>query len=97
MARGERARLLPRDAIIAAGRAHSVLVTDEVFEPGAGGAGGTEMTMCHSWGSAAGGRLGLGMYEEATYPELIPDLNGEPIVDARCGLDHTLALVRQWP
>lgn len=49
--------------------------------------------MCHSWGSAEGGRLGNSMYESATFPELVPDLDGEPILGLACGLDHTLALI----
>lgn len=30
-------------------------------------------TMCFSWGSAANGRLGTGMFEDALFPELLPE------------------------
>ncbi|PRW58731.1 ultraviolet-B receptor UVR8 isoform B [Chlorella sorokiniana] len=85
-----------RHALITAGRVHSVLITDEVSERTsafeAQGVGRTQLTMCHSWGSAQAGRLGSGMYEDALFPELVPDLDGEHIVDVACGLDHTLVL-----
>ena len=87
-----------RFALPAAGRVHSVLATDDTQERLAAG---TEvgraqrmLTMCHSWGAASNGRLGTGMYEDSTFPELVPDLDGEQILDLACGLDHTLALIR---
>ena len=49
--------------------------------------------MCHTWGSAANGRLGTGTYEDAPFPELMSELDGEMILDIACGMDHTLSLV----
>ncbi|EFN51325.1 hypothetical protein CHLNCDRAFT_141087 [Chlorella variabilis] len=88
-----------RHALIAAGRVHSVLATDEIADRGSafeaqGCAKAPVLTMCHSWGSAANGRLGTGQLEDSHFPELVPDLDGEQIVGLACGLDHTLALVR---
>lgn len=48
---------------------------------------------CCSWGSAQGGRLGTGMFEDALFPEMLPDLDGEHMVGLACGLDHSLVLV----
>lgn len=47
-----------------------------------------------SWGAAAGGRLGTAMFEDAPFPELLPDIDGDVIEDVACGLDHTLVLIR---
>jgi alpha-tubulin suppressor-like RCC1 family protein len=57
-------------------------------------AAGTPSCNCCSWGSAANGRLGTGRFEETSYPEMLPELDGEQILELACGLDHTLALVR---
>ncbi|KAI3439085.1 hypothetical protein D9Q98_001495 [Chlorella vulgaris] len=87
-----------RHALLAAGRVHSVLATDEITDRSAAfesqGLGKAVLTMCHSWGSAANGRLGTGRFEETSYPEMLPELDGEQILELACGLDHTLALVR---
>ena len=145
-----------RHALVAAGRVHSVLATDEISERSsafeAQGVTSGVLTMCHrcgtagglacppaclsgacscggcssgavssspavlllsaslincklplptllparpySWGSAKNGRLGTGMFEDASFPEMLPDLDGEQLVDLACGLDHTLVLVR---
>ncbi|KAL4860241.1 GABA transporter 1 [Chlorella vulgaris] len=85
-----------RHALLAAGRVHSVLATDEITDRSAAfesqGLGKAVLTMCHSWGSAANGRLGTGRFEETSYPEMLPELDGEQILELACGLDHTLAL-----
>ena len=47
-----------------------------------------------SWGSATNGRLGTGMFEDAYYPELLPDVDGDVLEAVAAGLDHTLLLVR---
>jgi len=84
-------------ALIVAGRAHSVLVTDDIrhdseTQPKAFGRSWPCLTMCHTWGSAANGRLGTGTYESSPFPELVPVLDGEAVVDVACGHDHTLVL-----
>jgi alpha-tubulin suppressor-like RCC1 family protein len=81
---------LCRHALIAAGRVHSVLATDELAARGR-----PQLTMCHSWGSAAAGRLGTGQLEDSPFPEQLPDLDGEDVLRLACGLDHTLALVQR--
>ena len=59
------------------------------------GLGRSAVTMVHCWGSAKNGRLGTGLLlDSSSFPELVPDLDGEPIVDLTCGLDHTLVLAR---
>jgi hypothetical protein len=34
------------------------------------------------------------MFEDSSFPEMLPDLDGEQLVDLACGFDHTLILVR---
>ena len=87
-----------RQSRVAAGRVHSVLVTDDIAHdrsatPIAYGRSWPCLTMCHTWGSAANGRLGTGTYEDAPFPELMSELDGEMILDIACGMDHTLSLV----
>ena len=48
--------------------------------------------LCRSWGSARNGRLGSGMYEDALFPELVPDLDGEHIVDVSDCSTYSLLL-----
>lgn len=86
-------------ALIAAGRVHSVLVTDDVrhytdssAQPRAYGKSWPCLTMTHSFGAAANGRLGTGTYESSAFPELVPELDGEAVLDIACGHDHTLVL-----
>lgn len=38
-----------------------------------------------SWGSADNGRLGNNMYESTAVPELVPDLDGEDVLQVRQG------------
>lgn len=88
-----------RRAVAAAGRVHSVLLTDDIrheraSSPEAYGRTWPCLTMCHTWGAAAGGRLGTGTYEDSPNPELVPALDGIAVLDVACGLDHTLALLR---
>jgi alpha-tubulin suppressor-like RCC1 family protein len=88
-----------RRARVAAGRSHSVLLTDDVRHergawPRAGGRAWPLLTTAFSWGGASGGRLGTGAYADARFPELIPALDGEALLDVACGLDHTLVLVQ---
>lgn len=85
-----------RFARIAAGQAHSVLVTDDVLRNPSSVLlrGHVLHTMCYSWGSAAYGRLGTGMVEDSFFPELLPDVDGDVLDDVACGLDHTLVLMR---
>ena len=87
-----------RTAKVAAGRTHSVLINDDIVHekstmPTAFGLSWPCLTMCHTWGSAANGRLGTGTYEDAPFPELLPSLDGELLLDVACGMDHTLVLV----
>ncbi|GAB4815690.1 hypothetical protein N2152v2_002736 [Parachlorella kessleri] len=108
-----------RYARIAAGRLHSVLVTDDVLRnpssvllkrtvvhtmcyrcvaaPAAAPAAalpGRTAVGTSNWGSATNGRLGTGMFEDAYYPELLPDVDGDVLEAVAAGLDHTLLLVR---
>lgn len=39
-------------------------------------------------------RLGTGYLESSPFPELLPDLDGDQILQLACGMDHTLALVK---
>ncbi|KAL4419081.1 hypothetical protein ABPG77_002222 [Micractinium sp. CCAP 211/92] len=99
-----------RHALVAAGRVHSVLASDELGGPlplrsaGSGAGEATEEpgeptipTMVFSWGSADRGRLGNNMYESSAVPELVPDLDGEEVLQLACGLDHSLALIKCQP
>lgn len=85
-----------RSALIGAGRVHSVVVNDDVSQAGKVSRYGRSfpcLTMTYSCGSANNGRLGTGTYEPADFPELLPDLDGEMVVDVACGYDHTMVLV----
>ncbi|KFM23122.1 putative E3 ubiquitin-protein ligase HERC3 [Auxenochlorella protothecoides] len=88
-----------RNALLAAGRVHSVLVTDERDEQDGAELkdndhAGAMAGMCASWGSGANGRLGTGQLEEVHHPELLPMLDGEEVAGLAAGLDHTLILAR---
>lgn len=90
---------LARNALLAAGRVHSVLVTDERDEQDGAELkdndhAGAMAGMCASWGSGANGRLGTGQLEEVHHPELLPMLDGEEVAGLAAGLDHTLILAR---
>ena len=88
-----------RDAVVAAGRVHSVLASEDLFvDPEA-----TEqpldetldsLTQFYAWGSGHNGRLGLGYQQDMTAPEMISELDGAEILDVACGHDHTLVLIR---
>eukprot|EP00887_Chlorella_sp_A99_P006967 scaffold2.g6967.t1 len=92
---------LTRNTLIAAGRLHSVLATEEdaeaIFEQHEGGGRPGPVTTVHCWGSARSGRIGSGhgSHECSPFPELVADIEEEEVLELACGLDHTLALVRQ--
>ncbi|KAL4434482.1 hypothetical protein ABPG75_000923 [Micractinium tetrahymenae] len=112
-----------KHALLAAGRVHSLLATDEQTGPyplhstsGGGSSssnsncsgssseaaergrrGASMVTMVLSWGSSANGRLGNNLYESSAIPELVPDLDGEEVLQLACGLDHTLVLIKCQP
>lgn len=82
------------DGVIAAGRAHSMLLTedllpDPVEEPPQ--VRGTH-TQLFAWGSGAQGRLGSGTQMGCIQPELCDALEGQPMLQVACGYDHTLVL-----
>ncbi|XP_047341527.1 ultraviolet-B receptor UVR8 [Impatiens glandulifera] len=64
---------------LSGGRAHSIAITSkgEIW----------------SWGSGRNGRLGLGSSIDEKEPMLIECLEGSEVLQAVCGLDHSLALV----
>ena len=82
------------DGHIAAGRAHSMLLTEDLLpspldEPTE--AAGT-FTQLFGWGSGAQGRLGCGTQMGCIAPELCEALEGQPMLQVACGYDHTLVL-----
>ncbi len=79
-------------ARVAAGRVHSVLVTDDVRADDEDVENASKCTQLYSWGSGNSGRLGVGSQQDADAPELVPYLDGEDILGAACGHDHTLVL-----
>jgi Regulator of chromosome condensation (RCC1) repeat len=79
-------------ALIAAGRAHSILVTDDVRPEDDDVENAAKFTQVYSWGSGNSGRLGVGSQQDAHAPELVPYLDGEELLGAACGHDHTLIL-----
>ncbi|KAK9803170.1 hypothetical protein WJX72_007973 [[Myrmecia] bisecta] len=83
-------------ARLAAGRVHSILVTDDVLSGGDDDMAehGTTLTQLYSWGSGLNGRLGLGTQKDSPVPELLAELDGAEIYDVACGHDHTLVLIR---
>lgn len=80
------------DAIPAAGRVHSVLLTDEPTSADTQDMS-RRLTQAYAWGSGLNGRLGLGYQQGADFPEMIGELDGAEMLALACGHDHTLTLL----
>lgn len=87
------------NALVAAARVHSVLASEDLFvdlEASDGPHDETlnSLTQVYAWGSGHNGRLGLGLQQDMTVPEMVSDLDGAEILDVACGYDHTLVLIK---
>lgn len=83
-------------AQVAAGRAHSALITDDPQSDDDGSPmdAAAGLTQAYTFGSGANGRLGIGMQQDADAPELVPELDGENMLQIAAGHDHTLVLFK---
>ena len=86
-------------ALVAAARVHSILASEDLFvDIEATDTPQDEtlnsLTQLYAWGSGHNGRLGLGLQQDMTVPEMVSDLDGADILDLACGYDHTLVLIR---
>lgn len=84
---------------MAAARVHSILASEDLFLDPTGANGAPDetlnsLTQVYAWGSGHNGRLGLGLQQDMTVPEMVSELDGADILDIACGYDHTLVLIR---
>ena len=87
------------NALVAAARVHSILASEDLFvDTDAVDAPHDEtlnsLTQVYAWSSGHNGRLGLGLQQDMTVPEMVSELDGADILDIACGYDHTLVLIK---
>lgn len=89
------------NAVVAAARVHSILASEDIFldlevtdTPQCHDETLNSLTQVYAWGSGHNGRLGLGLQQDMSVPEMVSELDGADILDIACGYDHTLVLIR---